>query len=67
VYRIEGTAGLDGALKEAGAETVLAAGANGGTVCLVAVPPDGLPRFRREVLRLAVEGAVRRVEAEPQL
>jgi primosomal protein N' (replication factor Y) len=67
VYRIDGSTGLDGALKEAGAETVLATGANGGTVCLVAVPPDGLPRFRHEVLRLAAEGAVRRVKAEPQL
>jgi hypothetical protein len=78
VFRIQGGEGLADALGSAGAETVLAteigrsspAGApsrEGRTLCLVAVPPAALDRFRDEVRRLAAEGLVDRVEAEPQL
>jgi primosomal protein N' (replication factor Y) len=72
VFRVRGDESLADALRSAGAETVLAtvepaSSRGGGTLCLVAVPPGGIERFRREVRRLAVEGIVDRVEAEPQL
>lgn len=71
-FRVTGGEGLEAALAEAGAETVLAAssgegaGPAGGRVCLVAVPPGALGSFRRSVLRLAEQGVLTRVEAEPQ-
>jgi primosomal protein N' (replication factor Y) len=67
VYRIEGTGGLEGALAPAGPQTMLTSPRGDGTVCLVAVRPDDLPAFRAHVLRLATEGTVTRVEAEPQI
>lgn len=78
VFRIRGGEGLADALGSAGAETVLATDTGpsvaastpsreGRTLCLVAVPPAVLDRFRDEVRRLAAEGIVDRVEAEPQL
>jgi len=67
VYRIAGRGDLAGALRAAGAHTVLSTSAESGTLCLVAVPPDRLDGFRREVLKLVAEGDVERVEAEPQL
>jgi primosomal protein N' (replication factor Y) len=78
VFRVSGAVELPDALRAAGAETVLSTTAivtepdsttarQGRTLCLVAVPPMGLDRFRHEVRRLAVEGIVDRVEAEPHL
>jgi primosomal protein N' (replication factor Y) len=67
VFRIAGGAALDALLRAAGAETVLATAVDELTVCLAAVHPGRGAEFRREVLRLAVEGTVDRVEAEPQL
>ena len=67
IFRVSGGAGLEKALRTAGAETVLATTGDIGTVCLVAVPPQRLPAFRGGVLRLAAEGEVARVEAEPQV
>jgi hypothetical protein len=77
VFRIRGSAGLEPALRSAGAMTVLSAGDSPSpdgvqarqdrTLCLVALPPENLDRFRTEVRRLAAEGIVDRVEAEPQL
>jgi len=67
VYRITGGADLAARLRSGGAPTVLSTSAEKGTLCLVAVPPDRLGAFRREVLRLVAEGAIDRVEAEPQL
>lgn len=67
VFRVSGSAELEEALRAAGADTMLATASTGGTLCLVTVPPDGLPRFRQEVLRLANEGTLTRVEAEPHL
>jgi primosomal protein N' (replication factor Y) (superfamily II helicase) len=67
VFRIEGTAGLPASLQQAGAESVLATGAEGGSLCLVTVHPDRLAGFRHHVVRLAADGVVVRVEAEPQL
>jgi primosomal protein N' (replication factor Y) len=78
VFRVRGAAELPDALRAAGAETVLSTAATvtgpvsatarqGRKLCLVAVPPVGLDRFRHEVRRMAAEGTVDRVEAEPQL
>jgi primosomal protein N' len=69
VFRLAGTEELHNAVRAAGAETVLTTSQTGGagTLCLVVVPPIGLERFRREVRRLAGQGVVDRVEAEPQL
>ena len=67
VYRISGSSNLPDLLRAAGAVTVLSTTAERGTLCLVAVPPERLEGFRREVLRLAADGSVDRVEAEPQL
>jgi primosomal protein N' (replication factor Y) len=66
VFRVMGPDGLDDGLKHAGAQTVLSAPAEGGTVCLVAVAPEVLSSFRAEILRMASQGTVTRVEAEPQ-
>jgi primosomal protein N' len=66
-FRITGTSGLEEALRVAGAETMIRSAGTRGTVCLVAVSPGVLPRFRSEVLRLAERGVVIRVEAEPTL
>jgi primosomal protein N' (replication factor Y) len=67
VFRIAGVPGLEDRLRQAGAATVLATGEEEAALCLVAVPPDALEAFRGEVRRLAVEGTVTRVDAEPQL
>jgi primosomal protein N' (replication factor Y) len=67
IFRITGEGGLEEALRGAGAKTVLTTAAEGGTLCLVAVPLKGLGPFRREIVRLASLGNVTRVEAEPQL
>jgi primosomal protein N' (replication factor Y) len=78
VFRVRGSGALPEALRAAGAETLLSTSAitsaTGAaptgqelTLCLVAVPPTGLDRFRQEVRRLAAGGTVERVEAEPHL
>jgi primosomal protein N' (replication factor Y) len=67
VFRIAGTQVLRQALEDAGTARVLATSVEGGALCLVAVPPEALTRFRQTILRLAGEGIVTRVEAEPQL
>jgi primosomal protein N' (replication factor Y) len=59
--------GSESILRDAGAHSVLATAAMGLTLCLVAVRPESLPTFRLEILRLAAEGVVDRVEAEPHL
>lgn len=77
IFRIEGAGDLDQSLRTAGAATVLATSSaapgpgetprEGRTVCLVSVSPERFDPFRLAVLRLANEGAVTRVEAEPHL
>ncbi len=67
VFRIAGVDALDEPLAAAGGSTVLSTAVEGGTLCLVAVSPANLARFRQEILRLAGQGTVTRVEAEPQL
>lgn len=67
IFRIVGSETLPQALGAAGAAPLITTSVAGGTLCLVAVPPDHHARFRHEVLRLATLGSVTRVEAEPQL
>jgi primosomal protein N' (replication factor Y) len=67
VFRIAGDDRLPGALRGTRPASMLTTAADGGTLCLVMVRPDDLPSFRRVVLRLAADGTVSRVEAEPQL
>ena len=67
VFRIAGQPPLEERLCGAGAETVLATTLAERTVCLAAVRPERLAEFRRDVLRLVVEGIADRVEAEPQI
>jgi primosomal protein N' (replication factor Y) len=67
IFRVTGDDNLEEALRRAGATTVLTTAAEGGTLCLVAVPLKDLGPFRREIVRLASLGNVTRVEAEPQL
>jgi primosomal protein N' (replication factor Y) (superfamily II helicase) len=67
IFRVTGDDDLEEALRGAGATTVLTTAAEGGTLCLVAVPLKDLSPFRREIVRLASSGNVTRVEAEPQL
>jgi primosomal protein N' (replication factor Y) len=68
-FRIEGPVGapLEERLRACGATTALETAAPTGTVCLVAVPPEGLTAFRAGVLDLVGSGAVTRVEAEPSV
>ena len=67
LFRVEGGAGLEEALREAGARSVLATTAEGRTVCLLAVRADELAGFRAAIRRLVDQGVVERVEAEPPL
>jgi primosomal protein N' (replication factor Y) (superfamily II helicase) len=69
VFRVDGPDGLENALASGPArpETLLATAGVGGTVCLVAVSPGDLSAFRELILRLAGDGRVTRVQAEPQL
>jgi len=67
VFRLLGIAALGDRLVQAGALHVLTAPTEEGTVCLVSVAAEHLSRFLVELLRLAGEGAVHRVEAEPQI
>jgi primosomal protein N' (replication factor Y) len=67
VFRIEGAAVLQEALVSSGVQAILSTSTESRTVCLVAVRPEALPGFRRDVVRLATDGIVTRVEAEPQL
>jgi hypothetical protein len=67
VFRVAGTPELAQAMSRAGAGTILTTEVEGGTVCLVAVAPDRFAAFKDEVVRLAANGTVIRVEAEPQV
>jgi len=67
VFRVEGPADLAGALPADAMRTIVSTTEGERTVCLVAVRREALARFRLEVVRLATEGALTRVEADPQL
>jgi primosomal protein N' (replication factor Y) len=69
VFRISGPPGeaMGAALAAREPVSLLTTSGPEGTVCLVAVRPEALAGFRAEVMRLAGEGLVDRVEAEPHL
>ena len=67
VFRIVGTSVLEQALTELDPEHVLMSRSDGEAVSLVTLRPDAVSGFRRWVLRHLEDGAVARVEAEPQL
>jgi primosomal protein N' (replication factor Y) len=69
VFRVEGPEGLERPLAAGppSPQTLLATPGEKGTVCLVAVSSGDLPAFRQQIQRLAGEGKVTRVQAEPQL
>jgi primosomal protein N' (replication factor Y) (superfamily II helicase) len=67
VFRVTGSPGLADALAALEPVTLLTSSAEGQTVCLVTLRPNGISRFRERVIDWAQEGTVTRVEAEPQL
>jgi primosomal protein N' (replication factor Y) (superfamily II helicase) len=76
VFRMEGSEDLPPTLQSLGANVVVSApvdaaaegrSGHGRTLCLVTVDQAGFDRFGREVRRLAADGVVERIEAEPQL
>jgi primosomal protein N' (replication factor Y) (superfamily II helicase) len=67
VFRVLGGAGLDRAVTELDVVNALVSRSDGETVSLVTLHPDAVSGFRRWVLRHLEDGAVTRVEAEPQL
>jgi primosomal protein N' (replication factor Y) (superfamily II helicase) len=67
VFRVHGSPDLPEALAALSPVSLLSSGADGQTVCLVALRLDGVPRFRERVLAWTGDGTVTRVEAEPQL
>jgi primosomal protein N' (replication factor Y) len=68
VFRITGSTELESELRALDPTTLLAApGAEGETVCLLAIDPKRVAAFAAAVRNLAVRGTVTRVEAEPHL
>ena len=67
LFRITGEPRLVESITAAGGTSLVSTSGNGSTVCLVSVPLECLAEFRKAVLRLAAEGVVDRVEAEPHL
>ncbi|HEX2068663.1 MAG TPA: hypothetical protein VHH54_00450, partial [Actinomycetota bacterium] len=67
LFRITGDPRLVESITAAGGTSLVSTSGGGSTVCLVSVPLECLAEFRNAVLRLATEGVVDRVEAEPQL
>lgn len=67
VFRVTGSPALADALGALEPVTLLTSAAEGQTVCLVTLRPNGVSRFRERVIEWAQQGTVARVEAEPQL
>jgi primosomal protein N' len=67
VFRVTGSPALADALGALDPVALLTSTAEGQTVCLVTLRPNGVSRFRERVIDWAQEGTVTRVEAEPQL
>jgi primosomal protein N' (replication factor Y) len=67
VFRVVGQAGLDEEVAALEPHSALVSNAGGVTVCLVALDPETLPAFASAMRRLAEDGVVTRVEAEPHL
>ena len=67
VFRVTGASTLVPELETLHPRTLLSSGAEGQTVCLVALDPGAVPAFGRTMRALAERGVVTRVEAEPHL
>jgi primosomal protein N' (replication factor Y) len=67
VFRVIGDARLGSELETMEADTLLVTSLGERTVCLAALAPERLPAFGDAMRRLAVQGVVERVEAEPHL
>jgi hypothetical protein len=67
VFRIVGTQGLEAELEALPHRTLLASALGDQTVCLVALDPGDVAVFGAAIRRLAEQGVVTRVEAEPHL
>jgi primosomal protein N' len=67
VFRVVGTAELEGELEALAPVTLLAVGLGDQRVCLVTVRPGDVAEFGRTIRDLAAHGVVARVEAEPHL
>jgi primosomal protein N' (replication factor Y) len=67
VFRVVGGPELERELGSLAHRTLLASSAGGATICLVALEPEQVPRFGAAMRRLAAEGVVTRIEAEPHL
>jgi primosomal protein N' (replication factor Y) len=66
-FRVIGTGPLETAVDEHEPITTLVTSRGDRAVCLVVLSPDRVPAFGRAMRRLAAEGVVERVEAEPHL
>ncbi len=67
VFRVAGGEALAAALEPAGATTLLVTGSRDQTVCLLALAPGRVAAFGVLARKLAAQGMVDRVEAEPHL
>jgi primosomal protein N' (replication factor Y) (superfamily II helicase) len=67
VFRVVGTAELEGALLELPHTTLLVSALGDETVCLLALALEDVRAFGEGIRRLAERGIVTRVEAEPHL
>jgi hypothetical protein len=67
VFRVVGGEGVEDAIRDLGARTVLTTSLGGRTVCLLALDPERIPAFGRAMRTLAASGVVERVEADPHI
>jgi primosomal protein N' (replication factor Y) len=67
VFRVAGTAELEGRLRSLPLRTLLASSLGDQTVCLAALDPGDVAAFGRAMRELSERGVVTRVEAEPHL
>jgi primosomal protein N' (replication factor Y) len=67
VFRVAGTAGLEGELRAFDPSTLLVSASEGRTICLLALDPERVSELGTRLRELAADGVVDRVEAEPHL
>jgi primosomal protein N' (replication factor Y) len=67
VFRVTGSADLEAELRSFDPFTLLVSGAEGRTVCLLALDPERVIALGTRLRQLAADGVVDRVEAEPHL
>jgi primosomal protein N' (replication factor Y) len=66
-FRVVGTGDLEAAVARHEPITTIVSVRDGRTVCLIVLTLDAVTAFGRDMRRLAAEGVVERVEAEPHL